>query len=261
LIFVCFAVCFALAVCLANGAAWAQVSPFVGDWKLNPAKTVLTDVMEVTGVGGNKYGFDLGGGTVETIAVDGTDQPGNNGTTLSVTVEGPNTWKVVRKKDGRVMITATWTLSEDGTTMTDDFTGMGANGAAVNLKYLYKRKAAGSGFAATWVSTSEQVTSVFVIQIRPYEGDGLSLIDTAEAVTTNVKFDEKDYPIVGANVPAGVVSSARRVSERSVEMTNKSNGKVTNTQEIVVSDDGKTLTMTVHVVGRDEPQVLVFERQ
>jgi hypothetical protein len=32
-------------------------------------------------------------------------------------------------------------------------------------------------------------------------------------------------------------------------------------EEITVSDDGKTLTMTVHVPGRSEPDVLVFEKE
>jgi hypothetical protein len=41
----------------------------------------------------------------ETIVVDGTDQPGHYGTTLSVVSEG-DTWKVIRKKDGRMQISA-----------------------------------------------------------------------------------------------------------------------------------------------------------
>ncbi len=76
-----------------------------------------------------------------------------------------------------------------------------------------------------------------------------------------MKFDGKDYPNVGPNVPAGLVSSARRVNGRTLEITDKSNGKVAGTQEIQLSSDGKTLTMTVHSAGRTEPNILVFERQ
>jgi len=105
------------------------------------------------------------------------------------------------------------------------------------------------------------VNFVFVIKVQPYEGDGLSFIDSSEGVTKNVKFDGKDYPNVGANVPAGSASSARRVNEHTLEVTDKFSGKVTDTQEINLSSDGKTLTMTVHTVGRTEPNILVFERQ
>ena len=193
--------------------------------------------------------------------VDGTDQPGNFGSTLSVTVEGPGTWKVIRKKDGRMLITATWKLSKDGDTLTDDFTGIEPNGSTFNLNYVYKRTAGSSGFAGTWESTSETVNSVFVLQVRPYEGDGLSFIDPSEEETKNVKFDGKDYPNLGPNVVPGSASSVRRVNERTLEMTDKIDGKVMDAQQIELSSDLKTLTMTVHTVSRSEPNILVFERQ
>jgi len=76
-----------------------------------------------------------------------------------------------------------------------------------------------------------------------------------------VKFDGKDYPNVGANAAPGSVSSVRRVNQHTLEVTDKFNGKVADTQEIKLSSDSKTLTMTVHTAGRTEPNVLVFERQ
>ena len=249
-----------LVACLGTGALWAANDPFVGEWKLNPARSKLTDQMKVESVGANKYVFDFGGGS-ETIVVDGTDQPGNFGSTLSVTVGGPDTWKVIRKKDGRMLITATWKLSKDGNTLTDDFTGIEPNGSTFNLNYVYKRTAGSSGFAGTWESTSETVNSVFVLQVRPYEGDGLSFIDPSEEETKNVKFDGKDYPNLGPNVAPGSASSVRRVNERTLEMTDKIDGKVMDAQQIELSSDLKTLTMTVHTVGRSEPNIFVFERQ
>ena len=249
-----------LVACLGTGALWAANDPFVGEWKLNPARSKLADQMKVESVGANKYVFDFGGGS-ETIVVDGTDQPGNFGSTLSVTVEGPDTWKVIRKKDGRMLITATWKLSKDANTLTDDFTGIEPNGSTFNLNYVYKRTAGSSGFAGTWESTSETVNSVFMLQVRPYEGDGLSFIDPSEEETKSVKFDGKDYPNLGPNVAPGSASSVRRVNERTLEITDKIAGKVMDAQQIELSSDLKTLTMTVHTVGRSEPNILVFERQ
>jgi hypothetical protein len=160
-----------LVACLATGALSAANDAFVGDWKLNPSRSKLTDVMKVESLDANKYAFDFSGdGSAETIVVDGTDQPGNFGTTLSVTVEGPDTWKVVRKKDGRMLITGNWKLSKDGNTLTENFTGIEPKGSTYNLNYVYKRTAGGSGFAGTRVSTSETVNSVFVLQVRPYGG-------------------------------------------------------------------------------------------
>jgi hypothetical protein len=132
-------------------------------------------------------------------------------------------------------------------------------GKTIHLVYVYERRGGGPGFAGDWVSTSEQVDTVYLVQVRPYEGQGLSIISSSEGVTKNVKFDGKDYPNAGSGVK--IVSSAQRVNERTVELTDKIGGKVVDTHEIRVSEDGKTLTMTVHVPGRSEPNVLVFERE
>jgi hypothetical protein len=103
------------------------------------------------------------------------------------------------------------------------------------------------------------VDTVFVVQVRPYEGDGLSIISPLEGVTKSVRFDGKDYPNTGPGVKT--VSSAQRVNERTIEVMNKIGGKVVGTQEISVSEDGKTLTMTLHAPGQSEPNVLVFDRE
>jgi len=248
-----------LIFCLTTGALWAADSPFVGDWKLNVSKSKLTDVMKVESVGGNKYTFNFGSGP-ETIVVDGTDQPGHYGSTLSVAIED-DTWKVIRKRNGRMQISAIWSLSPDGSTLTDNFTGFNANGSSYNLNYLYKRKGGGSGFTGEWVSTSETVNSVVMLQVRPYDGDGLSFIELAGDVTRNVKFDGQDYPNLGPKATPGATSSIRRLGERALEMTYKINGNVLYTQQIELSPDLKTLTVTRLIVGESEPNTRVFERQ
>jgi hypothetical protein len=250
-----------LVSCLASGAVWAASESFVGEWKLNPSKSKLTDQMKVENVGGNKYAFELGGGSAETIVPDGSDQPGLAGTTLSVTIEGPDSWKVVRKQEGRILLTAYWKLSKDGNRLTDDFTQFGPNGSSTNVKSVYHRTAGTSGFAGTWESTSETLTSVYVVRVQPYEGDGLSFIYSSQGVTRNVTFDGRDHPLVGPNALPGSTSSARRVNEHTLEVTGKSNEKVTDTREIALSPGGKTLTMTIHVADRTAPNILVFERQ
>lgn len=252
----------AISTAVGTYALGATDDPFVGDWKLSPSKSKLTDEMKVENLAANKYGFDFeGNGVVETIVVDGTDQPGTFGTTLSVTAEGPGAWKVVRKKDGRVLLTATWKLSEDGNALTDDFSAISPNGVASTVNYVYKRTGRGSGFAGTWVSTSAAVNFVFVIQIRPYEGDGLSIINSS-SLTRNMKLDGKDYRNVGPNAGIVATSSVRRLDARTLELVDKSsNGKVYDTQEIKLSSDLNTLSMTVQNVGRTQTNILVFERQ
>jgi hypothetical protein len=244
---------------LLTTTTFAANNPFVGQWKLNASETKFSDRMKVESAGGKKYVFDFGGGP-ETIVVDGTAQPGISGTVLAVTEEAPRRWTVVRKANGRTLITARWTLSEDGMTLTDDFTQFAGNGSPMAMNYVYAKKNTAAGFAGDWVSSSTgRLTSAYVLRVQPWEKDGLSFVDPQMARTKNVKFDGKDYPNEGAN--AGATASIRRVDERTLEMTDKVDGRVVDTRQIVVSPDGKTLTMTVHAAGSSDPQILIFDRQ
>jgi hypothetical protein len=81
---------------LAIGTLWASNDPFVGKWKVNPSKSKLTDEMKVETVGENKYAITFSPDAVDTIVADGTDQPALSGTTLSITVKGPNNWEIIR---------------------------------------------------------------------------------------------------------------------------------------------------------------------
>ncbi len=248
------------AVCLAAGTAWAADSPFIGEWKLNPSKTRMPDQMKVESKGGAKYAFDFGGGA-ETIVVDGSDQSGGyGGTLLSVKPEAADTWIVERKKDGRLLLKATWKLSKDGRTLTDYFRQFGASGALYSVDFVYRRSGGGSGFAADWWSIKETMNSPFPFQVKAFQGDGLSFITDLEKKTQDVKFDGKDYPFEGLAVYRGSSSSAQRVNERTLVITDKTNGKVTDTETIGLSADLTTLTITTHVPGSDRPSVMVFER-
>ena len=252
----------AISTTLAASTLLTASNPFVGDWKLDPTRTKLTDVMKVERLNSNKYTFDFGVGSRETIVIDGSDQSGVSGTTLSVSVEGPDAWKVVRKKDGRMLLTANWKLSKDGNMLTDNFNQISPNGATSTVDYVYQRKGRGSGFAGTWVSTSAVVNFVYVLQIRPYEEDGLSIINSSSQLTKNMKQDGKDYPNTGANAAVVAASSLRRLDEHTLELTDKkSDGKVYDTQQIKLSSDLKALTISIHTAGRDEPNIFVFERQ
>src|SRR5271165_471829 len=57
------------------------------------------------------------------------------------------------------------------------------------------------------------------------------------------KFDGKDYPLTGD--PNADTRSYKVIDDRTTELTNKKDGKVTLTGRIVVSADGKSRTVTV----------------
>src|ERR1700689_726750 len=246
---------------LVTSSLWAANDPFVGKWKVNPSKSKLNDEMKVEAVGANRYTLTFAPGAVDTITADDSDQPALRGTTLSVTVKGPNNWVVIRKMKGCTLLTGYWMLSEDGKTLNDDYTEYAPDGSNSNTPYVYERTAGTSGFPGTWDSDSEKVKAGIELQIEPYEGDGLSLNSAGADFTKKMKFDGKDHPDSDPNADLGSASSGRRVNERSLEITDKSKGKVTATRLIELSAELKTLPMTVRLVGQSRPQpVLVFDR-
>jgi hypothetical protein len=248
------------AVCLATSMACSAQSPFIGQWKFDSSRSRTPDEMKVQSQGGNKYTFDFGGGA-ETIAADGTDQPGLQGTLLSAKQEAPDTWIVERKKDGRLMLRATWKLSGDGSTLTDYYREFESDGSTLSLDYVYQRTGGGSGFSADWQSIKETRNTPLSMAVKAYEGDGLSFLTPAQHRPQNVKFDGKYYSEDGSNAEQGPAISARQLDEHNLVITHKYNGKVTGTEDVGLSADLKTLTITLRFTGRDKPDVMVYQRQ
>lgn len=61
------------------------------------------------------------------------------------------------------------------------------------------------------------------------------------------KFDGKDYPVTGD--PTADMRSYKTINARTLELSNKKDGKVTTSGKITVSADGKT--RTVSITGTD----------
>ncbi len=83
---------------------------------------------------------------------------------------------------------------------------------------------------------------------------------TATQYTAN--FDGKDSPLTGS--PNADTVSLKRIDVRTTERTDKKGGKVTVTLTRVVSQDGKTMTVTVRGTnpqGQAVNNVIVFEKQ
>lgn len=250
-----------LVLLLAGGiGASATDTPFVGIWKLNKDKSQYTGFREVVNdLGDNKYEFAYGDDK-QTIVADGADHPTKYGDTWAMKQESPDKWVFITKRNGKVTGNEIWTYTNGGNTLTIDHKGTHADGSSYTNKEVLKRVSGGPGIAGVWESQSEQFTPVDW-EIKPWGTDGLSLITPADKEHLELKFDGKQYPDHGPRVAPGSTASAKRIDDHTIELTDKLNGKAVDTQELKLSDDGKTLTVTVHSAGVEKPMILVFEKQ
>jgi hypothetical protein len=80
------------------------------------------------------------------------------------------------------------------------------------------------------------------------------------AFTAN--YDGKDVPVVGN--PNADMSARTRVNATTTKLVNKKDGKILSTATLVVSDDGKTLTITStgkDAKGQNIDGVAVYDKQ
>src|SRR5919198_3924646 len=76
------------------------------------------------------------------------------------------------------------------------------------------------------------------------KSDGIGADGKPVHIEWSGKFDGKDYPVTGD--PNSDTRSYTKVNDRTLATTAKKNGTVIATGQIVVSDDGKSRTVTIN---------------
>ncbi|MBV9573502.1 MAG: hypothetical protein JOY93_05570 [Acidobacteriales bacterium] len=92
--------------------------------------------------------------------------------------------------------------------------------------------------------------------------DGTDAAGNASHNEWTGKFDGKDYPLTGD--PSADARAYKKIGPRTLELTNKKDGKVTTSGRIVVSADGKTRTVTVSTRdsnGKNVKMTSVYDKQ
>lgn len=198
--------CLLVLACLAAGTLWASDDPFCGKWKLNKEKSKFTgEQIKIQNLGGNKYKWTHDN-VSDTIIYDGSEQAVSSGQTLSMTPAGTNNWKMVIKKDGRVLSSMTHTLSADGKSQRIKGSDTKPDGTTSEFDVTWKKVSGGAGWEGTWESTEVNFTSPDEWDIEPYERGGLTFKTPAYREAISMKFDGKDYEDQGPNVAPGSAS-------------------------------------------------------
>jgi len=247
------------AAALVSTSAWAADDPFVGTWK-GTQYHGAGQVWQLKDLGGNKYDWSYGDNHFEIVA-DGKERPSKWGGTYLLRQDSPDKWVMTEKRNGQVTSVQTWTLSDGGQQLDAESKGTRPDGSPSTSESTAVRVGTGSGFAGTWQIKDTKFSSEPVMIINRYGGDGLSLKWPADKEHQDIKFDGKDYADLGPRATPGSTSSAKRIDQHTIQMTDKLHGKTTDTRELTVSEDGRTLTDKMHVTGEQKPVVMVWQKQ
>jgi hypothetical protein len=228
------------------GLLWAQ-SPFDGTWKVDLNTAQFPEKPQVVVLQNSTFQCSTCDPKIN-VKADGTDQPvqgSKDYDTLAVKVVDNKTVETTSKKGGRVVESSKTTASADGKTVTAEFTYYPeASKQPVTGKETLSRVAAGpSGshaISGSWRIQKANVSENALTVTYKSSPNGLMMSDPM-GESFDAKFDGKDYPVKG--VPAGYTVSLTKVNDRSIDATNKRDGKIVGVDHITVSADGKTMSI------------------
>ena len=250
--------CYAALLVTASFALAAE-TPFVGTWKLNLDKSKLTgDTVKFASAG--EMVRVTGGGDTYEFKPDGSEAKARFGTAMWKKIDD-KTWEETDMVKGRLDAKSTWTLSDDGKTLTQHVTGDKPAGGSFDDTITFVRIAGTKGFFGTWKDKNVKSSAPSVLMISDLK-DGLVLEEPDFQLKATAHFDGKPGDVEGPSIPDGASFTLTKSGARSFKMTRTQNGKPLDTATWTVSPDGKTMTVVSRMAGTtDPPTTEVFEKQ
>jgi hypothetical protein len=247
----------------ACGTALAAESPWVGTWKLDPAKShFIGDTFTYSKAANGLMHYADGSASDYDFAVDGKPYKSLN-RTITWDHPAPNTWDSQVSVNGQPLGTTQRVLSADGQTLTFTYKGSRPDGSAANDEAVYERVGAGEGLLGTWrsvKSTSGGAPQTFIIS-SPGAGtlhyDIPDMKASAEGAT-----DGTDHPLSGPTVAPGMTVAFKAVKPNEIKYTIKVNGKPDSIGVQTIAADGRSFSDVSWTPGKEsEKQTAVYVKQ
>jgi hypothetical protein len=247
-----------------------DVRAFVGTWKENQAKSrhfisgALT--YSFTAEPDGFVSIVRGNTPVHDRArIDGKDYPtpGLAGRTVSWTKVSDTLFESTVKRDGALIASVRWILSDGRKHLTQETIPVRANGDAdINIIEYVRTSGDGNTLLGEWkpVSSRSAVPDLFVVTLMD---DELQVFYPKYGfIVYTMRLDAKKHPLTAPNVVAGTTSAAEGVGPRTLRRITFQADKPTLEAVMSVSADGESMTVTTRTPGTsDEPSVLVYEKQ
>jgi hypothetical protein len=241
---------------------FAATDPFVGTWAYNAQKSPKPTIKyAIKDLGDERYALTGSTGTTVEIKADGVSIKAP-GATVSFKKLDDHDWEMVRD-DGRKMV-RTYNISADDKTLTlhDVFTGDEGNKSETITKYA--RLSPGNSIFGEWQSVSmeeKESGEALKLIVTSFGTDGLSFSVPTYKHLSEMRFDGKVYADTGAGDAKGHSSSGKRVNDHLLEIEDQINGKPEYSEELKVSDDGKTLTIVSKSANSSAVFTEVWDKQ
>jgi hypothetical protein len=241
-------------------AAMAFDSPFTGTWTMDVAKSKVTgDTFTYTKTA-TGYAYSNGGPISYQFALDGADYPTIPSRSIACTETTPTSMACVAKAAGKIISSASRTLSADGSRLTVDYSTYLPDGATTHGQDVYVRVSGGPGFAGEWKDESAKFTPSALMIATPTATTFEMIHPTFKSKVAGAT-DGTPSPWTGPTVPPGATKAFLAAGPATWTYTLMLRGKVYAKGVMSVSADGKTLTDTSWIPGKEsEKKVEVYTK-
>jgi hypothetical protein len=233
---------------------------YAGKWKMNLAKSNFgesTITYEPAAGGAMKVTMD---GMSYTFTPDGKEVATPWGTTMSIKGVDAKTWEATEKTNGKVSMTGTLKVSDDGKTLSMNGKRTKPDGGISNETMTLTRVSGGPGLAGKWKMKNMNSSAPESLELTPKGADGLRVAFGGEGGVCDAKTDGKEYPAKGTMWPSGW-SCVLTKAGNGLNVTWKKDGKDMYKINWTASADGKTLTETGSSASVNEKFTVVYDRQ
>jgi hypothetical protein len=189
------------------------------------------------------------------VKADGKDQAvaGQGFDKISVEVVDSKTVREVEKKNGEIVSDEKFSLSDDGETATDEFGNW-----KLTLVRVQKGPAGTHGLSGSWKPVKmEAVSERELLVSYKLEGDVFSM-SRPTGQSYAAKIGDGDAVYRGDSDVNGV--AVKRVGARSIEETDKKDGKVVGVTTLTLAADGKSMKVAMKDVDGSVNEFVMRKR-
>jgi hypothetical protein len=244
---------------LSAGAALAAGNPWVGTWKLDPAKShFVGDTFSYAAANGGKLHYTDGSTNSYDFGIDGKAYPAAYGRTTTWTAVGDHAWDSVTMANGTVLWKVHRVLSADDKTLTITASGARPDGSKFNDVTAYTRVSGSKGLIGTWRSTRVDVSLADVYVITAPSPGMLHWEFPMDKSSVTTKGPGVDAPIVGPNVPPSLTFNYKLEGPGKLSYVVKFQGKPDTYGVQTLAADGKSFSDSYWSPGKEKEKATAF---